>query len=50
MSNVSLAAIVRYCDQLLRTTKVQDYDRAANGLQVESRGEVKRITAAFEAL
>ena len=37
MSKASLAAIVRYCDQLLRTAEVQDYERAANGLQVENR-------------
>ena len=49
MSKVPLAAIVRYCDQLLRTAKVQDYDRAANGLQVENRGAVTRIAAAVDA-
>ena len=49
MSKAPLAAIVRYCDQLLRTTKVQDYDRAANGLQVENRGSVTRIAAAVDA-
>jgi dinuclear metal center YbgI/SA1388 family protein len=49
MSKVSLAAIVRYCDQLLRTAKVQDYDRAANGLQVDNRGSVTRIAAAVDA-
>jgi dinuclear metal center YbgI/SA1388 family protein len=49
MSKVSLTAIVRHCDQLLRTAKVQDYDRAANGLQVENRGSVTRIAAAVDA-
>jgi dinuclear metal center YbgI/SA1388 family protein len=49
MSKGPLAAIVRYCDQLLRTAKVQDYDRAANGLQVENRGSVTRIAAAVDA-
>jgi dinuclear metal center YbgI/SA1388 family protein len=49
MSNVSLAAVVRYCDRLLRTAQVQDYDRAANGLQVENRGRVTRIAAAVDA-
>ena len=29
MSRVSLAAMARYCDRLLRTAKVQDYERAA---------------------
>jgi dinuclear metal center YbgI/SA1388 family protein len=49
MSKVPLAAIVRYCDGLLRTSKVQDYDGAANGLQVENRGRVTRIAAAVDA-
>jgi dinuclear metal center YbgI/SA1388 family protein len=49
MSKVSLAAIVRYCDQLLGTSKVQDYDGAANGLQVENRGTVTRIAATVDA-
>ena len=49
MSKVSLAAIARYCDRLLRTAKVQDYDRAANGLQVENRGSVTRLAAAVDA-
>lgn len=41
--------IVRYCDQLLGTGKVEDYERAANGLQVENRGPVRRIGAAVDA-
>jgi len=49
MSKVSLAAIVRYCDGLLSTAEIQDYDRAANGLQVENRGSVTRIAAAVDA-
>ena len=49
MSKASLAAIVRYCDRLLRTAQVQDYDQAANGLQVENRGTVTRIAAAVDA-
>jgi dinuclear metal center YbgI/SA1388 family protein len=49
MSRVSLAAIVRYCDRLLRTSEVQDYERAANGLQVENRGAVTRIASAVDA-
>ena len=49
MSNVSLAAIVRHCDRLLRTRRVQDYERAANGLQVENRGAVTCIAAAVDA-
>jgi dinuclear metal center YbgI/SA1388 family protein len=49
MAKVSLAAIVRYSDRLLHTAKVQDYDGAANGLQVENRGTVTRIAAAVDA-
>src|ERR1019366_8207520 len=49
MSKVSLAAIVGYCDRLLRTAQIQDYDRAANGLQVENRGSVTRIAAMVDA-
>lgn len=41
--------IVRYCDRLLHTAQVQDYDRAANGLQVENRGTVTRIAATVDA-
>ena len=49
MSKVSLAAIVGYCDRLLRTAQIQDYERAANGLQVENRGSVTRIAATVDA-
>jgi dinuclear metal center YbgI/SA1388 family protein len=49
MSKVSLTAIVGYCDRLLRTAQIQDYDRAANGLQVENRGSVTRIAATVDA-
>jgi dinuclear metal center YbgI/SA1388 family protein len=49
MSRTSLAVIVRYCDRLLRTAQAQDYDRAANGLQVENRGTVTRIAATVDA-
>jgi dinuclear metal center YbgI/SA1388 family protein len=49
MWKVPLAAIVRYCDRLLRTATIEDYDRAANGLQVENRGSVTRIAAAVDA-
>ena len=41
--------MVRYCDRLLHTDRVQDYDRAANGLQVENGGSVTRIAAAVDA-
>ena len=38
-----------YCDRLLRIADVKDYERAANGLQVENRGEVTRLAAAVDA-
>jgi dinuclear metal center YbgI/SA1388 family protein len=49
MSKVSLSKMVRYSDRLLRTAKIQDYDGAANGLQVENRGTVSRIAATVDA-
>lgn len=48
MSRASLAAIVRHCDQLLRTAEFNDWDGAVNGLQVENRGQVSRIAAAVD--
>ncbi len=49
MPKASLAAIVKYCDALLRTTEVGDYDGAVNGLQVENSGRVTRIAATVDA-
>ncbi len=49
MANASLKQIARYCDRLLNTPGVNDYDGAVNGLQVENRGEVTRIAAAVDA-
>ena len=49
MSEVSLDTIVRYCDRVLHTAEVQDFDGAANGLQVQNRGRVTRIAAAVDA-
>ena len=49
MSKASLAALVKYCDQTLRTSEVGDYDGAVNGLQVENSGSVTRIAAAVDA-
>jgi dinuclear metal center YbgI/SA1388 family protein len=49
MSRVSLPSIVRYCDRLLRTSKIEDYSGAANGLQAENRNGVTRIAAAVDA-
>jgi dinuclear metal center YbgI/SA1388 family protein len=49
MPNASLKTIVAHCDRLLRTADIKDYDRAANGLQVENRGTITRIAAAVDA-
>jgi dinuclear metal center YbgI/SA1388 family protein len=49
MSKASLAAIVKYCDQILRTRVIGDYDGAVNGLQVDGRGPVTRIAATVDA-
>lgn len=49
MTRASLDALVRYTDRLVRTSQVQDYERACNGLQVENRGTVGRIAAAVDA-
>ena len=45
----SLHKIVDYCDRLLRTRQIEDYERANNGLQVENRGRVTRIAATVDA-
>ena len=44
-----LTAITNYCDRILRTKEVRDYEGAVNGLQVENRGHVTRIAAAVDA-
>ena len=49
MPKPSLAAIVNYCDRILRTKEVGDYEGAINGLQVENRGGVTRIAATVDA-
>jgi hypothetical protein len=40
MPAARLAEIVKYCDRLLLTPEVKDYDGALNGLQVENSGTV----------
>jgi len=49
MPKAPLAAIVKHCDQILRTREIGDYDGAVNGLQVENSGIVTRITATVDA-
>ena len=46
---VLLKRLVEECDRTLRIAEVKDYDGAANGLQVENRGQVSRIAAAVDA-
>ena len=45
----SLAEIVRYADELLRLSEIEDYPNALNGLQIENSGEVTKIGAAVDA-
>jgi dinuclear metal center YbgI/SA1388 family protein len=49
MPKAPLTAIVKHCDQILRTKEIGDYSGAANGLQVENRGTVSRIAATVDA-
>ncbi len=49
MPKTLLAAIVRHCDQILRTREFGDYDGAANGLQVANSGTVTKIAATVDA-
>src|ERR1700723_353542 len=49
MPSVALAAIVKYCDQTLRTREVNDYDKAVNGLQMQNSGKVTKIAATVDA-
>ena len=49
MPKASLSAIVRHCDQLLRTSEIKDYDGAVNGLQAENHGTVTQIAATVDA-
>jgi dinuclear metal center YbgI/SA1388 family protein len=49
MPKAPLNAIVAHCDRILRTVDIKDYERAANGLQVQNRGSVTRIAAAVDA-
>jgi dinuclear metal center YbgI/SA1388 family protein len=49
MPKISLTAIVKHCDQLLRTKEAGDYGGAVNGLQAGNSGAVTRIAAAVDA-
>jgi dinuclear metal center YbgI/SA1388 family protein len=49
MPKALLKTVVAYCDKILRTNEIGDYDGAANGLQVENRGKVSCIAVAVDA-
>ncbi len=49
MPKLSLTTVANYCDRILRTKEVQDYEGAVNGLQVQNRGGVTRMAAAVDA-
>jgi dinuclear metal center YbgI/SA1388 family protein len=49
MAKVSLLTVTRYCDRLLGTDRIHDYDDAFNGLQAANRGSVTRIAATVDA-
>jgi len=48
MAKIALRKVVDHCDKILRTGEVRDYERAANGLQVENNGWVTRIAATVD--
>lgn len=49
MAKTSLKSIVGYCDKILRTKELKDWDGAVNGLQMENRGNVTKIAATVDA-
>lgn len=49
MKRVALTRLVACCDRWLQPDRFQDWDGAANGLQMENDGRVSRIAAAVDA-
>src|SRR6266436_3391475 len=49
MSKAFLTTLVQFCDEMLGTVKVQDFEGAVNGLQMENDGTVTRIAATVDA-
>ncbi len=47
--SLRVVEIVKYCDRILRTRDISDYDGAHNGLQVENSGSIIRLAAAVDA-
>ncbi len=46
---VALEEVVAFLDEELRLSEVPDYPAALNGLQLEGRGEVRRVAAAVDS-
>jgi len=46
---VALDAVVRFLDQLLRTSEIPDHADAFNGLEVENSGTIGRLVVAVDA-
>jgi dinuclear metal center YbgI/SA1388 family protein len=44
----ALSDMVRYADETLRLTEIEDYPNALNGLQIENSGDVSKIGAAVD--
>jgi len=49
MNQASLSEITGYCDRVLRTSEITDWDGAVNGLQMANDGRVTRIAAMVDA-
>src|SRR5687768_1209087 len=49
MATAALQSIVKYSNELLRSSEFKDYDNAHNGLQVSNDGKVSKIIAAVDA-
>jgi len=49
MAKTPLSTVVAECEKILQTDKFTDWDGAVNGLQVENRGSVTKISAAVDA-
>jgi dinuclear metal center YbgI/SA1388 family protein len=49
MPKVLLSAIVKYCDQTLRTREISDYENAVNGLQMQNSGAISKLAVAVDA-
>ncbi len=45
----ALDEMVRFADETLRLSEIEDYPQALNGLQIENSGEVTKIAAAVDA-